>query len=117
MAAAVTSNLSQTPGEIGRANLHDVKIIWKDSHESVYPARFLRLKCACAGCVQEMTGVDLLDPGKIPSDVHPLKIELVGRYAIQIYWSDGHSTGIYTFDRLRSLCPCPACAAAPKKAA
>jgi DUF971 family protein len=35
--------------------------------------------------------------------VHPLKIEPVGRYAIQIDWSDGHSTGIYPFRRLREL--------------
>jgi DUF971 family protein len=34
----------------------------------------------------------------------------VGRYAIRFHWSDGHSTGIYTFEQLRELCPCPICA-------
>jgi DUF971 family protein len=34
----------------------------------------------------------------------------VGRYAIRFHWSDGHSTGIYTFEHLRELCPCPICA-------
>ena len=33
-----------------------------------------------------------------------------GRYAIRFHWSDGHSTGIYTFELLRQLCPCPICA-------
>jgi DUF971 family protein len=33
----------------------------------------------------------------------------VGRYAIQFHWSDGHSTGIYTFEHLRELCTCPIC--------
>ena len=44
-----------------------------------------------------------LDPETVPLDVHPLKIEGVGRYAIQIEWSDGHSWGIYTFPRLREM--------------
>ena len=42
----------------------------------------------------------------MPQDVHPLKITLVGRYAMTIRWSDGHHTGIYAFDFLRTLCPC-----------
>jgi len=45
----------------------------------------------------------------------PQKAELVGRYALQIYWSDGHSSGIYTFDYLRGLCPCTECEAASDK--
>jgi DUF971 family protein len=34
----------------------------------------------------------------------------VGNYAINIAFSDGHSTGIYSYDHLRSICPCPDCA-------
>lgn len=125
---------AHTPVEIGRASTHDVKIRWDDGHESVYPARELRLKCPCAACVDEMTGQTRLTPPPVaaaeggaaanaagPSDkrtgggvitssiaetVHPVKIDLVGRYAIAIHWSDGHNTGIYTFDLLRKLCPC-----------
>jgi DUF971 family protein len=41
----------------------------------------------------------------------PERAELVGRYAVQIHWNDGHSTGIYSFDYLRQICPCPECAA------
>ncbi len=94
------------PVEIGRANAHDVRIVWADGHESVYPARALRLACPCAGCVEEMTGqVRLVDTG-IPADVHPLAIRVVGRYAINIRWSDGHDTGLYAFDVLRRRCPC-----------
>lgn len=93
------------PVEIGRANQHDVRIRWNDGHESVYMARELRLRCGCAGCVSEMTGEEMLDPRSVPADVHPLSISPVGRYAIQIHWSDGHATGIYTFERLRALSP------------
>ena len=42
-------------------------------------------------------------PASVPADVRPQKIEAVGRYALQIEWSDGHNTGIYPYDRLRAL--------------
>ena len=48
-------------------------------------------------------GDPLLDTSTVPEDVAPISIEPVGRYAIQIAWSDGHDTGIYPFDRLRVL--------------
>ena len=94
------------PTEIGRANQHDVKVIWQDGHQSLYLARALRLACPCAACVDEMTGQIRLIATNIPEDVHPLKIDLIGRYAMGIHWSDGHQTGIYAFNRLRKLCPC-----------
>ena len=70
---------------------------------STYDVRALRLDCGCAKCIDEWTGAGTLDPDSVPADVHPLKIESVGRYAIQIRWSDGHDTGIYPFRRLREL--------------
>ena len=91
------------PVEIGRAHEHDVKIRWRDGQEVVYSARFLRLHCPCAMCVDELTGVHRLQESAVPEDVHPVSIEPVGRYAIQIHWSDGHSTGIYTWERLHEL--------------
>jgi DUF971 family protein len=50
-----------------------------------------------------MTGVRRLQESSLPKDVHPEAIHPVGRYAIQIYYSDGHSTGIYTWEKLRAL--------------
>ena len=97
------------PAEITRANQHDVKIRWQDGHESIYPARALRLACPCAGCVDEMTGQIRLVATSIPQDVHPLSINVVGRYAINMQWSDGHNTGLYAFDKLRAMCPCETC--------
>ena len=69
----------------------------------MYDVRALRLACGCASCIDEWTGEERLDPESVPEDVHPLRIEPVGRYAIQIEWSDGHSSGIYPFRRLREL--------------
>ncbi|MBI4597404.1 MAG: DUF971 domain-containing protein [Candidatus Omnitrophica bacterium] len=94
---------SVAPVEIGRANQYDVKICWQDGHESIYLARELRLKCPCAGCVDELTGAARIISTSIPQNVVPLKIDLIGRYAISIQWSDGHNTGIYPFEYLRSI--------------
>jgi DUF971 family protein len=91
------------PVEIGRANEHDIKIRWNNGTQSVCMARRVRLACPCAGCVDETTGAQRLEPASVPGDVRPLGIELVGRYAIQVRWSDGHSTGLYSFDLLRRL--------------
>lgn len=84
----------------------ELGIVWKDGHKSVYPPLYLRENCRCAVCVEELTGRKLLDASTIPEDIRPLKISYVGRYAIHIQWSDGHSTGIYSFDLLRKLCLC-----------
>ena len=91
------------PVEIGRANEHDVKILWSDGKESIYPARALRLACPCAACVDELTGEIRLIPSSVPQDVRPMKVELIGRYAISVRWSDGHATGIYSFEKLRGM--------------
>ncbi|MEE8161623.1 MAG: DUF971 domain-containing protein [Acidobacteriota bacterium] len=98
-----------TPSEICRANLHDLRIVWKDGHQSTYPARYLRLRCPCAGCVDEWTGRPVLKSADVPEDVAPTSLQLVGRYALRVHWSDGHSHGIYTFEFLRDLCPCAEC--------
>ncbi len=39
----------------------------------------------------------------LPILTYPTKIEPVGRYAIQIHWSDSHSTGLYTWEKLWDL--------------
>jgi ATP-binding protein involved in chromosome partitioning len=80
-------------------------------HQALYPARALRLACPCAGCVEEMTGRPLLDPAAVPAEVRPASVALVGGYGLRVQWSDGHNTGIYTFERLLGSCPCDACRA------
>ncbi len=100
------------PEEIGpNEDASALRIRWRDGHESHYPPRFLRLKCPCAGCVDEMTGRPILRPDGVDEGIHPLAIHYVGRYAIRFDWSDGHTTGIFPFEFLRKICPCPECGA------
>ncbi|MGB1657435.1 MAG: DUF971 domain-containing protein [Longimicrobiales bacterium] len=90
------------PTEIGPSEDETrLRIVWGDGVAAEYVPRELRLACPCAGCVDEMTGVRTLRPNEVPMDVYPTAIHYVGRYALQFVWSDGHSTGFYTFDFLR----------------
>ena len=94
---------------------------WKDGHRSEYPFPYLRRMCPCAECSAiRHKGLDvhsLFAPDgdgdysliQVSGDVLPLDIQLVGRYAVQFRWSDGHSTGIYSFQTLKEMCPCPEC--------
>jgi ATP-binding protein involved in chromosome partitioning len=91
-----------------------ITITWEDEHQTAYGARELRLRCRCAHCIEEMTGQPLLDPEKVPSNVRARGINLVGQYAIQIDWSDGHNSGIFNFRDLRANCPCKDCDALRK---
>jgi DUF971 family protein len=94
----------------------ELAIDWQDGHISFYPLTDLRRACPCAGCKGESLFKPLLPrrPPKVAEDIRALKVEPVGRYAIRIYWSDGHNTGFYRYEYLRRLCPCAECQAAQK---
>jgi DUF971 family protein len=77
-----------------------VRIRWPGGREVTIPAKRLRECCPCAGCVEEGTGRRLLDPSTVPAFIRAEQILAVGSYAIQIHWSDGHSTGLYTWQTL-----------------
>jgi DUF971 family protein len=78
-----------------------LRIAWPGAREVEIPPLQLRDQCPCAGCVEEGTGRKLLDPATIPPDIRVQDVKPVGNYAIQLHWSDGHSTGIYSWETLR----------------
>jgi DUF971 family protein len=88
-----------------------ITFVWEDEHKTTYPARELRLACRCAQCIEETTGKPLLDPAAVPQAIRARAINVVGNYAINIDWSDGHNAGIYNFRSLRADCPCDECKA------
>lgn len=101
--------MSAQPKDLVKVKDEALRVVWADGHVSVYPFRLLRLECRCAFCRNELTGERTLDPITVPEDVKGLHAGLVGNYGLQVSYSDGHSTGIYTFDSLRELCPCGEC--------
>ena len=89
----------------------NINVEWTDGHESEFTATFLRINCGCAECVEEWSHRKILDPATVPADLHAEDYLMVGKYAIQFLWSDGHFTGIFPFDALRELCQCDVCRA------
>jgi len=97
---------SYYPTEINHATREGiVRIRWDDGHVGEYTQEYLRGYCPCALC-QGHGGQRRFNavPGAILQE-----IRAVGNYAVEFRWQDGHSTGIYTYEYLRSLCPCGAC--------
>ena len=82
-----------------------VRVTWEDGHVGEYGCEYLRGYCPCALCQGHGAKIKFVE---VP-DAKLAEISAVGNYAIQFTWQDGHNTGIYTFDYLKSLCPCPEC--------
>jgi DUF971 family protein len=98
---------AQPPEAIDVTEAGEVRIRWPGGPEVTLPAVRLRDFCPCAGCIEEGTGRKILDPATIPPDIRPLEIHPVGSYAIQIQWSDGHNTGLYSWKTLRDASGLP----------
>lgn len=116
----MSTTVQVTPKTIKLAGGNDTLTIqWSDGHASAYPYRLLREQCPCATCT-ELERPRAAAPNPLillgAKPIKPLRAELVGRYALQIFWNDGHSTGIYSFEFLRRLCSCAECTAAKQGA-
>ncbi len=81
-----------------------VEISWSGETTRRYGVRQLRCECPCAGCVDERTGVRTLKVEAVPDNIGITQMELVGNYALKFIFSDGHDTGIYSWDRLYTMC-------------
>jgi DUF971 family protein len=108
------------PEHIAISKSKGIQIDWKDGHHSKYALGYLRDECPCATC----TGAHGTAPQKsgysapqatpfqmFAPTLKMLNVEQVGHYAIKIDWSDGHNTGIYSYEHLRKICPCEECRA------
>jgi DUF971 family protein len=111
------TNPTTEPEHIAVSKSKGIDIDWKDGHHSSFPVAYLRDECPCATC----TGVHGTVPQKsdysapaapfqmFKPAIKMLNIEPAGNYGLKIFWNDGHSGGIYSYEYLRSLCPCADC--------
>lgn len=89
-----------------------LEIEWQDGKISSYSLDLLRSQCPCALCREQRqaqksrpkTSLTIL-PGNYSGKLTVRNAHMVGNYAIQLEWSDGHESGIYSFQYLRELCP------------
>jgi len=105
---------STDPEHIAISKSKGITIDWNDGHASSYTLGYLRDNCPCATC----TGAHGTPPAPKSSSapfqmykptLKMVDVEQVGNYAIRIVWSDGHSTGIYSYEHFRKICPCQEC--------
>ncbi len=108
------------PEHIAISKSKGVKIDWADGHRSEYTLAYLRDECPCATCTgahgTEPQKSSYSKPAASPFQMYKpalkmLAVEPIGSYAFRIDWNDGHNSGIYSYDRLREICPCPECTA------
>lgn len=92
-----------SPLRIQEENDREISIVWSDDAQTKYDAAQLRRACPCASCVNEWTGEKILKDENISDETSFSNVSLVGRYALNFQFSDGHETGIYTFPYLRKL--------------
>ena len=97
-----------------------VDITWADGHASHYEFAYLREECPCATCNdarEKKASLGAPAPALLSSPALPMfkpkpraqAATKIGSYAIQLNFSDGHSTGIYSYDYFRIICPCDDC--------
>src|SRR2546423_4222001 len=85
---------------------HELAIQWNDGSESFFGLETLRRACPCAACGGEP---DVLGNIARPNVTYSegsfelVSFNVVGGYALQPHWRDGHNTGIYSFQYLRRL--------------
>jgi DUF971 family protein len=118
-----------TPAKLNLKRDEKLEIDWQDGRRSVYSISLLRSLCPCAQCrlvrdgnlshdtppaapvekppaAKKKTSLTIL-PGNYAQPLSALSAELVGNYALRIEWSDGHGSGIYSFQYLREIAPQP----------
>jgi len=85
---------------------NEIAFKWNDGEESYLPFEKLRLACPCASCGGEpdvMGRVVRPEVVHTPASFQMKNYQIIGGYAFQPVWQDGHSSGLYTFDLLRQL--------------
>ena len=106
--------------KVHKTNGSTMDIVWNDGHQATYTFTYLRDCCPCALCNDEREKQHRLPDQPTSTEdsgplvmfkpiLRPTEVAPVGNYAIRFSWNDGHQHGIYSWDYLRTWCPCPEC--------
>ena len=84
----------------------ELAIAWSDGHESYIPLEAMRRKCPCAACGGEPDVMGYVERPEVtygPKSFELVSWQMVGGYALQPRWGDGHSSGLYAFPYLKKI--------------
>jgi DUF971 family protein len=102
--------MNEIPRNVHLDKARHLQVTWSDGTETTFPLTFLRTSCPCAACrehrsaeLKRPTGLTILPGNFTAESLRAVAVEPVGNYAIRIEWSDGHSSGIYSWQFLREL--------------
>lgn len=84
-----------------------LELDWADRGTIRIGTHALRCDCRCAACVDENTGIRILDVDAVPKDIGVGQLRLVGNYALKLTFTDGHDNGLFTWEHLRDLAAKP----------
>jgi DUF971 family protein len=100
--------MTDPPSNVRAHQAHQfLELVWGDGQVDRLGYKSLRANCPCATCRDEWTGERLLDPSTIAEDLKLEGMEPVGNYAVRLAWSDGHGSGLYTWEFLVELASAP----------
>ncbi|HMN48260.1 MAG TPA: DUF971 domain-containing protein [Ignavibacteriaceae bacterium] len=92
------------PAKIKLVGKKNLLILWDDGQQDLLDLKMLRKLCPCATCLAEREKQNkMYIPIFTENQITVKSINQVGKYAVQITWNDGHSTGIYEYPFLRNL--------------
>lgn len=85
----------------------ELALKWDDGAEQFIGLEALRRACPCAGCAGETDVMGNVAKGPevtlTPASFQVQRFHPVGGYAVQIFWNDGHNSGLYSHELLRAL--------------
>ena len=95
--------LSAFPTTIDVERERGVTITWDDGRVSQFGLEELRVNCLCAQCrgLREQ-GQEAWTPEVSVAALRINDAREVGNWGLNFTWSDGHTTGIYTWEVLRA---------------
>lgn len=91
------------PKRVRLDRYHALHVTWRDDTENEFPVAYLRAKCPCASCREARADTNplrILSDDMLETEVYVAQMTPVGRYALNFEFSDGHATGIYSFEYL-----------------
>ena len=104
--------MSIYPTELERLEPDQLRITWSDGQRRLYTVSELRKNCPCATCRDERQAAAEAPEQVLPvvdlAATQPLRVDQmapVGNYAYGLTFSDGHDTGIYSWNYLREIEP------------